>query len=273
LASGGSPKRELAFRSQKSNLPAMTDFVTAADGTDIAYECVGEGPYVVLIHGFGANRTITWANTNWYLNLARAGRRVIAIDCRGHGESQKPHIPAAYDEERMAADIIAVMAELRVAEADIMGYSMGAALAIRLMHDAPGRVRRCALSGIGETYFRPVPDQIEAIAAGLEAEHPAAIADPVAREFRSFCEKAGDDLLAMAACMRRKRRIFTPDELREATMPVLVVAGAQDEVAGSPEALAAAFPKGRALTIPRRNHHSTVGDRTFKETVREFLAG
>jgi pimeloyl-ACP methyl ester carboxylesterase len=266
-------ERALAFISQKSNLPAMTDFVTAADGTDIAYECVGEGPYVVLIHGFGANRTITWSNTNWYLNLSRAGRRVIAIDCRGHGESQKPHNPAAYDEDRMAADIIAVMAELRVAEADIMGYSMGAALAIRLMHDAPGRVRRCVLGGIGETYFRPVPERVEIVAAALEAADPATITDPLALEFRSFCEKAGDDLLAMAACMRRRRRVFTPDELRDATMPVLVVDGELDQVAGSPEPLAAAFPKGSALTIPRRNHHSTVGDRTYKETVREFFAG
>ena len=44
----------------------MTYYVTASDGTDIAYDCMGEGPPIVLIHGFGANRLITWANTNWY---------------------------------------------------------------------------------------------------------------------------------------------------------------------------------------------------------------
>jgi len=75
----------------------MTYYVTASDGTDIAYDCMGDGPPVVLIHGFGANRLITWANTNWYQTLMRAGHKVIAIDCRGHGESEKPHDPEDYD--------------------------------------------------------------------------------------------------------------------------------------------------------------------------------
>jgi pimeloyl-ACP methyl ester carboxylesterase len=262
----------LAFDLQNRNLAAMTDFVTAADGVDLAYECMGEGPYVVLIHGFGASRVITWANTNWYQTLMRAGRRIVAIDCRGHGESQKPHDPASYDENRMAADIVAIMAELGIAEADIIGYSMGGALAIRLMHDAPGRVRRAVLGGVGETYFHPSAERSEIIAAGLAAADPAGITDPVAREFRIFCERAGDDLAAMAACMRRQRRIFRPDELTELGAPVLVACGAEDHMTGSPEPLARAFADGRALLVPGRSHHSTLGDRSFKEAAVEFLA-
>jgi len=249
-----------------------TEFVTAADGTDIAYECVGDGRPVVLIHGFGANRIITWSNTNWYQTLSRAGHRVIAIDCRGHGESQKPHSTLSYDEGRMAADVIAVLAELNVPEADIMGYSMGAMLAIRLMHDAPGRVRRAVLGGLGENYFRSDPERAEIIARGFLAEDASTIADPVAREFRVFCERAGNDLDAMAACMRRRRHVFTPEELRDLNMPVLVVGGADDTTAGSPEPLAKALPEGRALVVPKRNHHSTVGDRVYKEAVVAFLA-
>jgi pimeloyl-ACP methyl ester carboxylesterase len=250
----------------------MTEFVTTADGIDIAYEIVGEGEPVVLIHGFGANRTITWSNTSWYQTLTRAGHRVIAIDCRGHGESGKPHQPDDYDEGRMTADIIAILAALRVPAADIIGYSMGAYLAMRLMHDAPGRVRRVVLGGVGEKYFTPSPEKMEIIAQGFLAEDPATITDPTAREFRTFCERAGNDLLAMAACIRRPRLVFAREELHTMVPPVLVVAGDGDEVAGRPDPLAECFTQGRALTIAKRNHHSTVGDRAFKDAVVDFLA-
>ena len=250
----------------------MTYYLTAADGTAIAYDCMGEGHPIVLIHGFGANRNITWGNTGWYQTLERAGHKVIAIDCRGHGESGKPHGPADYDEGRMAMDVIAVLADLQIPETDLMGYSMGAHLAIRLMHDAPGRVRRAVLAGVGENYFRFSKEQTETIARGLLAKDPSKIADAIAREFRIFCEKAGDDLVAMAACMRRPRRMFSPEELHALPQKVLVVCGAEDDMAGSPEPLARAFRDARTLIVPKRNHHSTVGDRTFKEAALAFLA-
>lgn len=250
----------------------MTEFITAADGIDIAYDVVGEGAPVVLIHGFGANRTITWSNTSWYQTFVRAGRKVIGIDCRGHGESGKPHDPDDYDEGRMAADVIAIMAALGLPSVDVAGYSMGGYLAIRLMHDAPGRVRRAVLGGVGEKYFRPEPAKMERIAQGFLAADARTIADPTAREFRAFCERAGDDLLAMAACIRRPRRIFARDELLSVVQPVLVVAGDGDDVSGRPDPLAESFAEGTALTIPKRNHHSTLGDRAFKDAVVDFLA-
>jgi pimeloyl-ACP methyl ester carboxylesterase len=250
----------------------MTYYVTASDGTDIAYDCMGEGPPIVLIHGFGANRVITWGNTGWYQTLTRAGHKVIAIDCRGHGESEKPHNRADYNEGRMTTDVIAVLAALEIPEADLMGYSMGAQLAIRFMHDAPGRVRRAVLGGLGENYFRPSEALNETIADGLLAKNPAKITDPVAREFRQFCEKAGDDLVAMAACILRPRRIFTPEELHALPQHVLVVCGEDDTMVGSPEALVRAFQDAKLLRIPKRNHHSTVGDRAYKDAVVAFLA-
>src|SRR5262245_11875876 len=115
----------------------MTEFASAPDGVAVAYETLGEGPPIVLVHGFGASRTITWANTNWYQTLSRASRRIIAIDCRGHGESGKPHDPASYEEGLMASDILSVLDDLGIERTDIMGYSMGGYLAIRLMFDSP----------------------------------------------------------------------------------------------------------------------------------------
>ena len=251
----------------------MTYFVTVSDGRDIAYDCMGEGSPVVLIHGFGANRNITWSNTNWYQTILRAEHKLVAIDCRGHGESDKPHDPEDYEEGRMAMDIIAVLAALEIPEVDVMGYSMGAQLALRLMHDAPGRVRRAVLGGIGERYFHPSKERAEIIAKALTARDASKITDPVAREFRTFCERAGDDLQAMAACIRRPGRVFTPEELHALPQKVLVVCGEQDDWAGSPEALARAFADGQALVVPKKNHHSTVGDRAYKDAVVAFLAG
>jgi pimeloyl-ACP methyl ester carboxylesterase len=249
----------------------MTTYVTASDGTDIAYDCLGEGDPIVLIHGFGANRLITWSNTNWYQTLTRAGRKFIAIDCRGHGESEKPHDREDYDEGRMAMDVIAVLAALEIPEVDVMGYSMGAQLAIRLMHDAPGRVRRVVLGGLGDNYFRFSKERADIIARGLLAKDPEKISDPVAKEFRLFCEKAGDDLVAMAACIRRPQQIFSAEELHLLPQPVLVVDGAEDNLIGSPEPLARAFRDVRLVIIPKRNHHSTVGDRAYKDAVVAFL--
>ncbi len=246
-------------------------FVTTSDGIDIAYEAAGEGRPVVLIHGFGASRVITWSNTGWCDRLIKAGHRVIAVDCRGHGESGKPHDPEDYDDGRMAADIMAVLADQSIPAADIMGYSMGGQITIRLMCEAGGRLRRAVLGGVGERYFRYDAAQAETIAQGLLAREPAKITDPVAKEFRTFCEKAGNDLVALAACMRRPRRIFTPDDMSRLPQPVLVVCGEDDKTSGRPEPLAEAFAKGQALAVPKRNHHSTVGDKVYKDAVVQFL--
>lgn len=263
----------LALHEQTRNLPAMTEFVTAKDGAAIAFDVQGEGTPVVLVHGFGASRGITWKNTSWLQTLVRAGHRVIAMDCRGHGESAKPHDIAAYEEGVMAADIVAVLDAVGVHAADVMGYSMGGFLTIQLMHDAQSRVRRAVLAGTGENYFRASTQWAEKIAQGLLAADPSGIADPQAREFRIFCERAGNDLVALAACIRRARRSLTENELRLLPQQVLVVCGAEDDLTGSPDPLAAAFAQGRALSIPRRNHHSTVGDRAYKDAVVEFLSG
>jgi len=95
--------------------------------------------------------------------------------------------------------------------------------------------------------------------------------DPEALAYRTFCERAGNDLAALAACIRRPRRSIERQELGTIPPPVLVVCGEQDDTSGPPGPLANAFPNGRALVVPRRNHHSTVGDRIYKDAALEFL--
>src|SRR5271163_2404739 len=99
----------------------MTEFVKAADGVRIAYETVGSGPSVVLVHGFAASRVQNWKDPGWYETLTGAGYRVVAMDCRGHGESGKPHDPARYAHNIMARDVAAVMQAADAAPAHLMG--------------------------------------------------------------------------------------------------------------------------------------------------------
>ena len=146
-------------------------------------------------------------------------------------------------------------------------------IAINLLHEVPERVRRAGVAGVGERYFSFWQAGAESIAEGLLSPDPAAIADPRAREFRAFCERAGDDLQAMAACVRRPRLSFSAAELKTIARPVLVVCGEADETSGRPEPLAQCFADGRAVVVPRRNHHSTVGDRDLKKAATDFLDG
>lgn len=246
-------------------------FIKAQDGVEIAYEKAGAGPPVILVHGFAASRTITWKNTGWVDWLLGMGRTVIALDCRGHGESAKPHSSEAYNDRKMARDIVSVMEASDIRSAPIIGYSMGSYLVIALMHIAPERVEQVVLAGVGENYFSFWEERNELIAKGFLAEDAASLSDPTAIEFRTFAERAGNDLKALAACMRRDRLSCTAQELGQMPQPALVVCGENDPIAGRSAPLAALFANGQAVTVPRRNHHSTVGDRVFKEAVRDFL--
>jgi pimeloyl-ACP methyl ester carboxylesterase len=97
------------------------------------------------------------------------------------------------------------------------------------------------------------------------------ITDPVQKSFREFAEQSGKDIQALAACMRGKRHPFTAAELSQSQRPVLVVCGENDALTGAPDPLAAAFADGRAVTVAKRDHMTTVGDKVYKQAVVEFF--
>lgn len=249
----------------------MTLFARSPDGLRIAYDVEGEGAPVLLVHGFASSRVQNWRATGWYKVLADSGFRVIAMDCRGHGDSDKPHDPAFYSYELMSGDVLAVAAAAGAPKVDVIGYSMGGHLVIRLLMTKSSATGKAVIAGVGETYLRgDTPDRF-AIADALLAPDPERITDPVAKMFRLFAGQSGKDRVALAACMRGKRPFFTAGELAHAARPALVVCGGDDSVSGRPEPLARALGSACAVVVPGRDHMSAVGDKRTKAVAVEFL--
>jgi pimeloyl-ACP methyl ester carboxylesterase len=237
---------------------------------EIAYLGEGEGEPIVLVHGFASTKEVNWVQPGWVTALARAGRRVIALDNRGHGESSKLYEPSAYHSAIMADDVRALLDHLRIGRADVMGYSMGARVAAFLAVRHPERVRSAIIGGLGIRLVEGV-GLPESIADALEAPSLADVADATGRMFRAFAEQTKSDLRALAACMRGSRQTLTRAEVGAIRVPVLIAVGTKDPVAGSAAGLAALIPGARVLDIPGRDHMLAVGDKVYKAGVIDFL--
>jgi len=242
------------------------------DNVEIAFLDEGEGEPIVLVHGFASNAAVNWVHPGWFTFLKDAGRRVIALDNRGHGASTKLYDPAAYHSALMAGDLAALLDHLALGRADVMGYSMGARITAFLALQNPQRLRSAIFGGLGSHLLDGigVPDDV---AEALEAPSPAAVNDPRARMFRVFAEQTQSDLRALAACARGSRQTLTPAQVATIRVPALVALGSKDVIGGSAAELAALLPAGQALEIPGRDHMTAVGDKVFKQGVLTFLAG
>lgn len=225
---------------------------------------------IVLIHGFASTHAVNWLFPQWVKTLTEDGRRVILFDNRGHGRSDKLYDPAAYHLQLMAEDVEHLLDHLGVARADVMGYSMGARIAVHLALAHPERVRSLILGGIGANLVtsslpRGLPE-------AMEAERIEDIDDPLLKMFRGFAEATRSDLRALAACARGAQQILDPAALAQIRIPTLVCVGTRDEVAGDPHPLKPLFPDVRIVDIPGRDHNRAVGDRAYKQAVLDFLA-
>ncbi|QCI62813.1 alpha/beta fold hydrolase [Phreatobacter stygius] len=243
----------------------------ASAGVAIAYFDVGEGEPILCIHGFASSAHVNWVYPGWVETLTKAGRRVIALDNRGHGASEKLYDPAAYHTTVMAEDARGLMDHLGLETADVLGYSMGARITAFLALRHPARVRSAVLGGLGIKLVDGV-GLPETIADALEAPSLDEVTDPQGRMFRAFANQTRSDRAALAACIRGSRNLMTAEEVGEIRCPTLVAVGTKDQIAGEPEPLAALIPKGEALDIPDRDHMPAVGDKVFKAGVVQFLS-
>ncbi len=237
---------------------------------EIAYLDEGDGEPIVLVHGFASTKEVNWVLPGWVTTLTRDGRRVIALDSRGHGASSKLYDPSAYHSARMAEDVCALLDHLKLERADVMGYSMGARITAFLTTKHPSRVRSAIFGGLGIRLVEGV-GLPESIAESLEAPSIADVRDPTGRMFRIFAEQTKSDLRALAACIRGSRQTLSRAEVAGICVPVLVAVGTRDQVAGSAHELAGLVPGARALDITDRDHMLAVGDKVYKTGVIDFL--
>jgi pimeloyl-ACP methyl ester carboxylesterase len=246
------------------------------DGIEIAYLDEGAGKPIVLLHRIASNKVVDWVATQWCATLRRAGRRIIALDCRGHGASTKFYAPGEYTGTRMAADVRALLDSIGIERADFLGYEMGARVAAFFAVARPERVRSLILAGMGINLVEGSNREFR-FAAALEAT-PAQVTDPLERSIRAFAEKNRCDLKAIAACFRGARPL-TREQLAAVRVPTLVAAGSEDEIAlrepgGGPsiaQGLARLIPDAKALDIPGRDHFGAIADPRFVKAVLEFL--
>lgn len=241
------------------------------DGLEIAYFDEGDpsGSPVLMIHGFASSAYVNWVYPGWLKTLGDAGYRVIALDNRGHGRSDKPHNTDAYYPAVMAEDAIGLLNHLGISTAHIMGYSMGARISAFLALAHPDRVHSLVFGGLGIGMVDGVGDW-DPIAEALLAPSLDEVTHTRGRMFRAFAEQTKSDRIALAACIATSRVLVTKDEARSIDIPTLIAVGTKDDIAGSGDELAALMPNAKAIEIPGRDHMLAVGDRVFKAAVLEF---
>jgi pimeloyl-ACP methyl ester carboxylesterase len=249
---------------------------TSWDGTRIAYQEWGEQselPPVVLHHGFVADAQANWVATGVVDALTAAGRAVIAADARGHGRSEKPHDPDRYGEQRMARDLATLLDTTGARQVDLVGYSMGAIVAL-ILASKDTRVRRLVIGGVGSGVIecggvdrRAVSN--ESIIEALGADDPASIDSPEARAFRTLADALQADRQALVAQARSiyRGRIA----LEQITAPTLLLAGETDPLAVRPETLVKAIPNATLQPLTG-NHIEALGDPRFTQSIVDFLA-
>lgn len=240
------------------------------DGIELAHhDSGGDGPPVVLCHGFGVDTAMNWDQPGTASALQEAGFRTIGLDARGHGHSDKPHDPSSYTAAAMARDVSALLDHLGLERVAVVGYSMGSFTTARLLVDEP-RVAVGVLGGVGHRLLGGRSQaEVEVLADALETDDVESITDPSARAFRAFADSTGADRFALAATQRANPQGAGLD-LGQVTAPVLVVTGADDDLIGDPVRLAEAIPDGRAVVVDG-DHLSAVGQPALAAAIVSFL--
>jgi pimeloyl-ACP methyl ester carboxylesterase len=245
------------------------------DGFELAYSDEGSGPPVLLVHGTAASFDFNYRKLGWMETLRGAGLRVIGIDLRGHGASDKPVWPEAYGSAELAGDLLALLDHLQLPHVHMVGYSLGAAVIAELLQHAPTRLDRAVLIGTGDGLFGDGPFALRTVfprvAEAIERNaNPQDLPRHLAR-FWHLVQATGADRAALQAVAAAEHPPVQPALLATATVPVLVVSGANDQIAGPADRLAAALPNGRLAVIPAADHFTLAAFPSVRRLVAEFL--
>ena len=223
----------------------------------------------MLIHGWGGSFEATWQRNGFSTLLEDGGKSVIGVDLLGHGTAPKPHDSEAYAD--LTERVVEALPDEPVAA---IGFSLGAMTLLRTAISHPDRFERIVLAGIGRNVFERDYSGATMIADGLQSlidgAEPASLPQS-ARLFAQYAQQPGNDLHALAAVMRRPAGLeIDPDDLRRIECPVMVVIGDQDFAYPGDE-LAAAFPNGDCVTLPKTDHFATTESFGFFDAALEFV--
>lgn len=241
------------------------------DGVLVAYRVHGDVtgdpglPPVLLVHGFASDSRVTWEGTGWVQALRDAGRSAITLDLRGHGDSDKPTDADSYAPERLGADLLAVLDSAGVDRVDLVGYSMGNRVISGMTELAPERARRVVIGGAGPRELFADWDLDDARGVLLRDEHSH---DPLIEQVLRPAVAAGADRQALLACIEG---VAGAPLLIPGDIPTLFVAGERDPVPAGVQELALEWGSD-LVTIPGRDHVSTLTSRAFKDAAIAFLS-
>lgn len=267
-----------------ASLPSRSvDSYFDSAGVPIRYIDCGAGEPVVLVHSYSGDLEDQWIKTGVLDALAPA-YRVIAFDARGHGRSGKPHDPRAYGAE-MAWDVVRLLDHLAIAEAHVVGYSMGAHIVALLLTLAPKRLITATLAGAsGRLKWtredeRRAQNEAEEMERGLLTSQllrlwPADQAPPDAAEIqrRSADFLRGKDRYALAAVRRSNRfQVIQPKDLRGVEIPVLGIVGTADPYRASFDELRELIPALTLVFLDGATHLSAPSHPDFAPAILEFL--
>ncbi len=258
------------------------DLFFDSNGVKIRYRMEGKGDPVVLIHGFSVNIERNWGSI---LTPLAADYQVIALDCRGHGKSDKPHDPARYGME-MVLDPARLLERLKIKKAHVVGYSMGAALTAKLLETRPDLLLTATLGGsAGIQEGGPGAKFMEVLADSLEQGKgfgplirfltPANQPPPTEEEIEkaNVSLSAGNDLKALAAVLRGRQNIaVSPEKLVASTVPVHAIIGDLDPLKTGVDALARQMPSLKVSVIEGANHMNAGTRPEFLKSLTAFLA-
>jgi len=245
-----------------------------AEGLRLAYDDVGAGEPIVLLHGFSADRRLNWRLPGWYDLLSGAGYRVLAFDARGHGQSAKPSDIEAYRPEGIAGDAVRLLDHLGLRKACLLGYSMGGRNAAWLLAHHGRRFRAVVIGGAGLNLLAPAEARRWAKKGfQLTADNAKSdsLAIPAMVPLYERAMRRGGRTGALAACLMGAFPNMSKRDFARVKTPALVACGGKDALSGSPLPLAASIPGAKAVVVPGRSHLGTVADPFFKGAVLGFL--
>lgn len=246
-------------------MPTFTSF----DGLKLAYDAEGDGPLLVLLHGIVVDSYINFMRPGLVGALASAGFRVVTLDQRGHGASEKPHDEARYADGAMVKDAKALLDHLAAGRCGFLGYSMGAMIGFELIPQEP-RIAAAFFGGVGaHTLIRHTVDggQRNIIADAMLAPDKRDVTDPIGRSFRDFADLVGTDKVAVAAASTALPRDIDPGRI---TVPSIVVCGDNDPLAGDPQAIADAIAGAEARVVGG-THLNVVNNHEFHAAAVGFF--